>query len=353
MSENKNKENKERENDENEKKENEHDKHKHDPKKSDHGHKRKPHEKHIVGRAHFNNLDLSKFAKHDWKAEHEKHLKSLEEAKKKAEEKAKKEGKAEEEPPEEMTVRVYFQTLDRTGDEEGELLPANDPVFDEDPPEAEPIAVDGNLNYVDIVLDGTTGFSAKDLVDQLEVQYGTIFSNITYKEINTIPPPYYVENITIGTTPEVPYPTTPDDEGYNPDPPRDEEIAIWDGNAWMFFDPHTDDPEKERWEWNDGSNTLVPYWDPDDNDPWDENDPNYHDPDGEDDYPNETLDEYELWKYLTFNEDLGRYEIIFSFETQCFDFIYKQKNVNGEMKWVMAIRSMRRKKKDEEEKEKE
>jgi hypothetical protein len=288
----------------------------------------KPREKIIVGRAHFNNLDLSHHAKHDWRAEYEAHIKLVAAARaKKAAERGLRT------PPETMTVRVYFQTLDRTGDEEGELLPANDPAFDDDPLVPVPIEIENSLNYVDIVVPSALidNYSAKDLVDALGTERSDIFSGITYKQKNTIPPPYYLENIKINPDS---YTTTPDEEGYNPDTPLPEEITIWNGNAWMFLDL------PEGWNTN-GDNTYLPDWDPDDNEDWDPNDP-----DGDDDYPNGTLDMYEpLWQLLAYNNTLGKYEMMFSFETQCFDFIYMPRIFDGVTKWVMVIRPMRRKKK--------
>jgi hypothetical protein len=297
--------------------------------------KRKPHERHIVGRANFNNLDLSSFAKHDWKPLHDVHVKLAQAARaRKAAERGLHNA------PATMTVRVYFQKLDRVGDEEGELLPANDPAFDADPPVAAPIVIINDLNYVDIVVPVAkiATFSAYDLVEALKTYppldplgQSTIFTDITYKHKNTIPPPWYVENIDINGDD---YPTTPDEDGYTPYPEQEDALTEWAGDSWMFFDLPLG--------WNvGGNNTYVPYWDPDDNEDWDP-----ADPDGLDGYPNETLDLYApLWQLLKYNTSNGRYEIMFSFETVCFDFIYEPRDINGETKWVMVIRAMRRKKK--------
>jgi hypothetical protein len=313
-------------------------------KKSDHGHKRKPHEKRIVSRPHFNNLDMSHFAEHDWQKELEEHLKLVAKAEAKKAESA-----TEPTPPARMIVRSFFETIDRVGDEEGELLPANDPVFDDDPPVVEPIAIRPNpdpnhpgeyLNYVDIEVDAPEEFSGKELVDALGESEATseYFSDITYKDKNTIPPPWYVENITIN---DDPYTTTPDEVGYTPDTPLPEEVTFWLGFAWMFSNPPL------NWLVNNPTRTRLPNWEPDDNDPWDE----AH-PDGEDDYPNGTLDMYgPLYKYLSHHTELINgeywevYEILFSFEKQSFDFVYEPQIIDGVTKWVLVIRPMRRKKK--------
>jgi hypothetical protein len=294
---------------------------------------KKPHERHIVGRAHFNNLDLSSFAKHDWKPLHDVHVKLAQAARaKKAAERGLHTA------PATMTVRVYFQKLNRAGEEDGELLSANDPAFDDDPLVPVPIVTTGSLNYVDIVVPvgQIATFSGKNLVDALEADYPDIFSNIVWKETTTIPPPYYVENIGINS---VDYSTTPDEDGYTPYPEQEDALTEWAGDSWMFFDLPLG--------WNvGGNNTYVPDWDPEDNYPWEDTDPDYHGPDGIDGYPNGTLDEYApLWQYLTYNSAIGKYEIMFSFETVCFDFIYEPRIVDGVEKWVMVIRPLRRKKK--------
>jgi hypothetical protein len=100
----------------------------------------------------------------------------------------------------------------------------------------------------------------------------------------------------------------------------------------------------------------VPPWDPNDNvdvhpGPNIPLDPDTVD--GVDGYPNVTLDEYmPLADLLSDNSHKERvddavvdvYDITFSYEHQCFDFIYEEQELNGEKHMVLVIRPMRRKK---------
>jgi hypothetical protein len=327
-------------------------------KKNDHKNKKKPHEKRVISAVNHNNLDLSQYAKHDWKTEHNEHLKLVMNTQ------AKKENEIETPPiPTRMIVRTCFETIDRTGDEEGELLPANDPIFDSDPPVAVPLPVRSApdnpgqyFNYVDYEVPSgqIATFSGMNLAAVLDSPPSSLPSVFTITPTPpsadpTPPAHYYIEKI---------YCQYDVDEDENPifweyetsgtydeDPLEENAIMTWDGEAWMFFD----------------GPTGVPCWVPADNDPWDEGDPGYKGPDGEDGYPNGTLDMYKpLYKYLPHHTEtiiekdengedveveVEVYEITFSFEKQCFNFAYEQQTVNGVTKWVMVIRPMRRKKK--------
>jgi hypothetical protein len=286
------------------------------------------HEKRILNRVNHNNIDLSHHAKHDWQTAHNARRKA-------AEEKAA--ARTEEYDP--IYVRAYFQELDRVGDE-GELVPANDPELD-------PLVPELLATY--LVEDFPGGDSAMQLLAEIQ--------NSSHEFVECSPDPadpnhsipYYVSSITIGG---VPYPTTdesgddPDNPGYDPDPaptnpPYDPgEDVDWLGKAWMFFD----------------GPCGVPVWDPNDNDPWDKTDPNYHGPDGEDGYPNGTLDMYapltdyllHTHKELVMVDDepvvVEVHDITFSYERQCFDFKYEEQEVNGEKHMALVIQPMRRKK---------
>jgi hypothetical protein len=312
---------------------------------------RKPHEKRIPHRVNYNNIDLSHHAKHDWKPAHEARHK---------EKMAARAARETESGP--INIRVYFQELDRTGlceYESGggeknatyEWLPANHSAFDDDPLVPTPIPTPGpGADYID-VLDFPGGDSAMNLLRQIMDDYvGTQDAFVCDPEPDDTPPDerpptplYYVPNLTIAGTPyNTPGETEEEpDPGYDPAPepepapPYDDgEHVHWLGWSWMFYDGHDEG--------------AAPYWDPEDNDPWYPDEPGYNGPDGEDGYPNGTLDEYHPLEDLladTINED-DYYQITFSYERQCFWFYYEeQEDENGAKHMELVIRPMRLRKK--------
>ena len=252
---------------------------------------KKHHEKRIVGRVNHNNINLSHHAKHDWKPAHEAHHKAAAKAKEAA-------------PNDNITVQVDFQTLDRVG-EEGDLVPANDP-------ELEPLTP-VLLETFNVTVPGD--YSAKDLLDYMQQ------IEVTYTQADTTLPTDYVDRIAKKDE-SWGYAT---DGGYDPDPPEDEDIVVWSGKSWMFFN----------------GPSGVPEWNPQDNLPWD---PGIVPPDGIDGYPNGTVDMYAPLVTLLDPPVDGKYRITFSYETQCFSFLYEEQEVNGVKHMVLVIRPMRRKK---------
>jgi hypothetical protein len=313
--------------------------------KKKHKHERK-HEKRIPHRVNFNNIDLSHHAEHDWQTEH----------KKRREEKMKKRA-TREDGYDDINIWVHFQKLDRTGvtacgPDEGEnvtyeWLPSNHIAFVNDPLTPTPISPvpDGwdeatSSVYIE---DFYGGDSAMNLLARVMADYPDGFvcdpepSDIS-PDPNVPPEPlYYVSNIEIAgepynitteseTDPNPGYTPNPDTDPDNPPYPDGEDVD-WLGLAWMFFD----------------GPSRAPDWDPDDNDPWTPGSAGFK-PDGKDEYPNGTLDEYHpIQEWLAWTIDLnGDYHITFSYERQCFDFIYEgHEDENGKKHMELVIRPMR------------
>jgi hypothetical protein len=268
--------------------------------------KRKPHEKHVVGRAHLNNIDLSRHAKHDWKAEHKESLKVLDELRSKLKT-----------APGDINVRVNFQKLGiAEGDVEVEWVPANDP--DLDPLVPVPIIPSIELFGEDAV-DGN--MTVQELLEYL--QEAELIANLAFRGDG----PVYIESMEINN---FLYPTTSDAEGYTPPPPiPDETLTQWMGNAWMYL-----------------KGAYVPgvtVYDPSDETPFDPNDPGH----ALNLYPEATVDEFtpltllESHEEVVDGETITVFEITFSYEFHCFDFIYEEREVDGVKRFVLVIRPMR------------
>jgi hypothetical protein len=299
---------------------------KHEPEKKER--KLPPHEKHVIGRVHLNNIDLSHHAKHDWRPAHEAQCKAF--AEKAAKKKAAKTTQTESQT---ITVRSYFQTLGllltREERANGEWVPANTPELD--PPERTLLGVFETDIDVSTTVDNTTVYnSLKDLLDKLQEEYEEEeegISEVTYKIENTIPPPYYILSITGKGFSTFSYANTSDEDGYDPDPDLmvEGQIASWAGNAWMYFEG----------EYIEG----VTVYDPTDNTPFNPEDPG-HDVHG---YPEATVDEYKPLTLLphVVEDNIWIYEVTFSYEGHAFSFIYEPQEFDGVTHMVMVIRPMR------------
>jgi hypothetical protein len=282
-------------------------------------HEKKKHERHIIGRVHFNNIDLSHHAKHDWKADHEARHKARAEAKAKE---AKTETAA-------VTVNAYFQKLgipEPGGEDEWEWVSADDPSLE--PEVRTPIPLPGGLAY----LQATTLTGDQTVKDLLEYfagqgQYGDDFV-VNFVTATTTPPTSYIENMEIAGES---YNKTPDTVGYNPNdqlPPPDDTYMTWTGVAWMYIEGVYNSNETK--------------FDPNDQYQYNPNDPGHADGG----YPEATVDEFPLECLPQDpNGATGVRAVTFSFEYHAFGFTYEEREIEGVKKMVLVLKALRRRKK--------
>jgi hypothetical protein len=286
--------------------------------KNGHEHKRKPHEKHIAGRANLNNIDLSQHAKHDLEVARQARHKSIADAIAKASD-------------DEIKVIANFIEIGMPDVEsEGEWVPADDPELE--PLEPTPIPLpDSPDGVAEIYVPGN--ISAMNLLAKFQAKYGANFVCTPAPIDQVVPAPlsplYYLEGINIVTSVQTKlYSTTGTYDPPVPPLPTEMTDMSWQGWAWMYL----------RGKYVSG----VTIYDPDDQTPFDLNDPGH----ALNLYPEATMDELlPLVDCLDWDEDEEAYVITFSFEYHCFTFEYVPKVIDGVTHMVMVVRPLRWKKK--------